>query len=89
MEDLRHETSSRLLVGRLVPGPYELIVYAHTCITNMDPHEKDGIHSFDMVMHMSARLLRLTNRQSSDSRAGVSVKVENYADPHGHGAHKE
>lgn len=53
----------------------------------MDPSNGHAIHSFDLVMHMSARLLRLTNRQSSDSRAGVSVKVENYSD--GHGSHPD
>jgi len=38
-------------------------------------------------MHMSARLLRLANRQSVEARAGVSVKVENYSD--GHGSHPD
>jgi hypothetical protein len=53
----------------------------------MDPSDGHAIHSFDLVMHMSARLMRLTNRQSKDSRVGVTVKVENYSD--GHGSHPE
>jgi hypothetical protein len=36
---------------------------------------------------MTARLLRLANRQSAGSRAGVSVTVENYSD--GHGSHPD
>ena len=87
VEDLRHESSGRLIVGRLVPGPYELIVYAHNCITNMGDRDHDQMKSFDILLHMKARLLRMSNRQSHDSRASVTVKVEGYTE--GHGNHHE
>jgi len=83
VEDLRQESSSRLVVGHLVPGPYELIVYGHQCLTNT----RDGMREFDLVLHMSVRLLRVSNRQSIDSRPVVNVKVEQ--DFNGHGQHPD
>ena len=88
VEDLRQESSSRLIVGRLVPGPYDLILYGHSCITNMDNHRDHGIGEFDLILHMTARLLRTSNRESLDSRAGVGVKVDNYSDGHGNAPEK-
>ena len=37
VEDERRDSSSKLVIGYLLPGKYEMIVYTHECITNMDP----------------------------------------------------
>ena len=73
VEDERRDSSGKLLVGRLVPGNYELIVYTHECITNMDPAKGTAISSFDLLMQMSVRLLREDGDESSLS---ASVPVE-------------
>jgi hypothetical protein len=37
IEDERIDSTGKLLVSRLEPGSYELILYTHECATNMDP----------------------------------------------------
>lgn len=50
IEDERRDSSGKLIVGHLVPGPYELIVYSHECVTNMDPAHGQAMHSFDLLL---------------------------------------
>ena len=48
IEDERRDSSSKLVVGYLLPGKYEMIVYTHESITNMDPEHGAAINSFDL-----------------------------------------
>lgn len=50
VEDERRESSGKLVVEHLVPGPYELILYTHECVTNMDPAQTKAISSFDLLI---------------------------------------
>jgi len=75
VEDERRDSSGKLIVGHLVPGPYELIVYTHECVTNMDPALGKAISSFDLLLQMSTRLLRVADRFNAAS-AAISVPVE-------------
>jgi hypothetical protein len=50
VEDERRDSSSKLVVGYLLPGKYEMIVYTHECITNMDPEHGKAINSFDIKL---------------------------------------
>lgn len=61
VEDERRDSSSKLVVGYLLPGRYEMIVYTHECVTNMDPEHGKAISSFDLRLQMSMRLLRLAD----------------------------
>jgi hypothetical protein len=48
VEDQRRDSSSKLVIGYLLPGKYEMIVYTHECITNMDPEHGTAINAFDL-----------------------------------------
>jgi len=80
VEDEKRESSGKLIVGHLVPGPYELIVYTHECVTNMDPSHDKAISSFDMLFQMSTRLLRVADRFDGASvAASVPVEILDYS----------
>ena len=78
VEDERRDTSGKLIIGHLVPGEYQMILYTHECITNMDPASGQAFSSFDMALKVSFRLLRLFSHNDGPSRAalGASVPVE-------------
>mmetsp|Transcript_21057 Transcript_21057/g.32606 ORF Transcript_21057/g.32606 Transcript_21057/m.32606 type:complete len:287 (+) Transcript_21057:781-1641(+) len=79
IEEDGSETSGKLVVGRLFPGEYELIVYTHECITNMDPAHGQAISAFDTLVHMSVRLLRLTDQHLTyGSAPKVQVEILDY-----------
>ena len=71
-----------------MPGNYELIVYTHECITNMDPAYSKAINSFDLWLQMSVRLLRLADqRDGASPYANVPVEILDYSQsPAGQGA---
>jgi len=81
LEDERRDSSGRLVVGRLVPGAYELIVYTHESLTNMDPEHGVAIHAFDLLLTMSVRLLReeTLGGTSGSARAAVPVELLDYS----------
>jgi len=87
MEDERRDSSGKLIIGRLVPGPYVLVLYTHECITNMDPGAGQAISSFDLALKMSVRLLRLAGHgESSALSASVPVELlDDHAEGAGHG----
>jgi len=65
------------VVGKLNPGAYELIVYSHQCITNI---EQGQLSSFDLLMSMSVRLLRVQAKgENGEGRTPVAVEVLDYA----------
>jgi len=74
----------------LLPGHYELIIYTHECITNMDPGRSTAISSFDLRLQMSVRLLRLADQRGSVGSAAsspVPVEILDYSqNPAGQGA---
>ena len=84
LEDERRDSSGKLIIGRLVPGPYLLVLYTHECITNMDPGAGQAISSFDLALKMSVRLLRLSGHGDGAALA-ASVPVE-LLDDHAEGA---
>ena len=63
-----------------MPGAYELIVYTHESITNMDPEHGVAITSFDLLLSMSVRLLREERPGETEAdRALVPVEVLDYS----------
>jgi hypothetical protein len=63
-----------------VPGPYELIVYTHECVTNMDPAHGKAISSFDLLLQMTTRLLRVADRfDGASAAASVPVEILDYS----------
>ena len=73
-----------------MPGHYELIIYTHQCITNMDPGRSTAISSFDLRLQMSVRLLRLADQRWGAGFAPgspVAVEILDYSqNPAGQGA---
>lgn len=76
VEDERKDSSGRLVVGHLSPGSYELIVYTHESLTNMDPEHGVAISSFDLLLTISVRLLREEVKGIVGKEAGAAVTVE-------------
>jgi len=68
------------VVGKLQPGSYELVVYTHECVTNIDPHaDQDAIHSFDALIYMNVHLLRVADQHSASARPpSVQLDVLDY-----------
>jgi hypothetical protein len=80
VEDERKDSSSKLVVGHLVPGAYELIVYTHESVTNMDPEHGVALSSFDLLLSMSVRLLREQSQGSTGAgKSAVPVEVLDYS----------
>lgn len=80
VEDERRDSSSQLLVGRLLPGAYELIVYTHQCVTNMDQEVAPALTGFDLLLTMSVRLLRVQALgEAGAGRTPVAVEILDYA----------
>lgn len=79
VEDERRDSSGKLVVGRLVPGSYELFLYTHECVTNMATSlsSPDGrsMRPFDLALKISVRLLRVAGANDA-SAATASVPVE-------------
>lgn len=77
VEDERKDSSGRLVVGRLLPGQYELIIYTQECLTTIDPHgeAENAFHSFDLAMQISLKLIRLKSN-SYDAQAHNHVAIE-------------
>jgi hypothetical protein len=74
VEDERRDSSGKLVVGRLVPGSYELFLYTHECVTNMDTAGR-SMRPFDLALKISVRLLRIAGTNDA-SAAKASVPVE-------------
>lgn len=62
-------------MSRLQPGAYELILYTHECATNMDPEHGVAISSFDLLLTMSLRLVRVVTQGASGTK-GAEVPLE-------------
>lgn len=71
-----------------MPGKYEMILYTHECITNMDPSHSKAINSSDLRLQMSVRLLRLADqRDGASANTKVPVEILDYSQsPAGQGA---
>jgi hypothetical protein len=81
VEDEKSESGSKLLAGHLTPGPYELIVYGHECITNIDPEQDHAFNSFDLLLQMSVRLVRVSDRfAGADSGSNIGIEMLDYGD---------
>ena len=80
LEDERKDSSSKLVIGHLEPGAYELIVYTHQSMTNMDPEHGVALPTFDLLLSMSVRLLREETQGGSGAQgAPVAVEVLDYS----------
>lgn len=75
IEDERTDSSGKLLVSRLQPGAYELILYTHECATNMDPAHGTAISSFDLLLSMKLRLVRIVTEGATGTE-GAKVPLE-------------
>jgi hypothetical protein len=74
VEDDRRGSTGKLIVNNLKPGQYELIVYTHSCLTNMPTDDGVAIKSFDLRMRMSLKFLKLASTQSGVANA-APIKV--------------
>lgn len=73
IEDERIDTTGKLLVSKLEPGSYELILYTHQCATNMDPEHGNTIFAFDLLLSISLKLVRV---MTSEHHYTAPVPVE-------------
>lgn len=62
IEGEEKDHTNKLIVGKLTPGKYELIIYTHEAITNMDPAHGVAISSFDIFLEMSIRAIRISGK---------------------------
>jgi len=82
----QRDDTNRMVLRRMVPGPYELIVYTHEGVTNIGSTKGGKIDSFDLVLQMSVRLLRLADQAHA---AEAKVPVEILDTPHSGGGQGE
>jgi hypothetical protein len=67
-------------VGKLAPGKYELLIYTHECITNMDPHNGIAISSFDIALQVITRLVRMAElHDQNDVPPAVNVDILDFS----------
>jgi hypothetical protein len=58
------------------PGEYDLIIYTHEAVTNMDSGRENTLTSFDLLLQLSVRLLRLADQNDGAARgAGVPIEI--------------
>ena len=80
IEGKRHDSSSRLVIEHMQPGEYDLIIYTHEAVTNMDPSQEKTLTSFDLLLQLSVRLLRLADQNDGAARgAGVPIEILDYS----------
>lgn len=58
VSDERREGNARVIIPKLEPGNYDILVYSHKCITNMN---SGYIDFFDLLLELSMRPIRLSD----------------------------
>jgi hypothetical protein len=69
IDDERREATSRLIFPKLAAGKYEIVVYTHKCVTNIQ--EGEYMANFDLLFDIAIRTVRIVDGHKGESRTNV------------------
>ena len=58
VSDERREGNARVIIPKLEPGNYDVLIYTHKCVTNM---QSGFIEFFDLLLELRMKPIRLSD----------------------------